>query len=44
MGLLDALSRRFFYVHKPIVGNIQLSAKLYVNLALAIADGDPQGA
>ena len=44
MELLDSLSRRFFYVHKLIVGNIQLSAKLHANLALAIADGDPQGA
>lgn len=44
MGPLDALSRRFFYVHKLVVGNIQLSAKLHANIAQAIADGDPQAA
>ena len=44
MGPLDSLSRRFFYVHKLVVGNIQLSAKLHANIAQAIADGDPQAA
>ena len=44
MEPLDSLSGRFFYVHKLIVGDIQLSAKLHANLVLAITDGDPQGA
>ena len=44
MGPLDALSRRFFYIHKLVVGNIELSAKLHADIAQAMADGDPQGA
>lgn len=44
MGPLDSLSRRFFYMHKLVVGNTGLSAKLHANIATAIADGNAQAA
>lgn len=44
MGPLDALSRRFFYVHRVTVGNSDDSAKLHAAIAMAIADGDPVAA
>lgn len=44
MGPLDALSRRFFYVHRVTVGNSDDPAKLHAAIAMAIADGDPEAA
>lgn len=44
MGPLDALSRRFFYVHRMTVGNSDDPAKLHAAIAMAIADGDPEAA
>lgn len=44
MGPLDALSRRFFYVHRVTVGNSDDSAKLHAAIAVAIADGDSEAA
>jgi DNA-binding GntR family transcriptional regulator len=43
MGPLDALSRRFFYVHR-VMGNSDDPAKLHAAIATAIADGDPEAA
>lgn len=44
MGPLDALSRRFFYVHRVTVGNSDDPARLHAAIAIAIADGDPDAA
>jgi DNA-binding GntR family transcriptional regulator len=44
IGPLDSLSRRFFYMHRYVVGNTQLSAKLHSDIAMAMADGDAQAA
>lgn len=44
MGPLDALSRRFFYVHRVTVGNSDDPAKLHAAIAMAIAEGDPAAA
>lgn len=44
MGPLDSLSRRFFYAHRVNVGNSNESARLHANIALSMAEGDPQAA
>lgn len=44
MGPLDALSRRFFHVHRLAVGNSDDPAKLHAAIAIAIAEGDPEAA
>lgn len=44
MEPLDSLSRRFSYAHDMMRDDGGLSAKLHADIALAIADGDPEKA
>ena len=40
MGLLNGLSRRFWYVHYKQTADMPLCARLHANQARAIAQGD----
>lgn len=44
MGLLQGLSRRFWYVHYKQAADLPLCARLHADQAQAIADGDPEAA
>lgn len=44
MGLMHALSRRFWYFHYKQVADLPLAARLHADVALAIAEGDETGA
>lgn len=44
MGLLQGLSRRFWYMHYKEAADLPLCARLHADQARAIADGDPDAA
>ena len=44
MGLLQGLSRRFWYMHYKEAADLPLCARLHADQARAIADGDPDDA
>jgi len=44
MGLLQGLSRRFWYVHYKQAADLPLCARLHADQARAIAEGDPEAA
>jgi len=43
-GLMNALSRRFWYVHYRETADLPHCARLHATVARCIADGDPEGA
>lgn len=44
IGLINALSRRFWYVHYKETADLPHCARLHAAVARCIADGDPEGA
>lgn len=44
IGLINALSRRFWYVHYKETADLPHCARLHAAVACCIADGDPEGA
>ena len=44
MGLMNSLSRRFWYVHYKQAADLPLTAKLHADVARGIAKGDPDEA
>lgn len=44
MGLMQALSRRFWYLHYQQAADMPVTAKLHADIARAIAKGDEAGA
>ncbi|NQU60594.1 MAG: GntR family transcriptional regulator [Rhodospirillales bacterium] len=44
IGLMNGLSRRFWYMHYKETADLPLAARLHANLARRIAEGDPDGA
>lgn len=44
MGLMNSLSRRFWYLHYQQVADLPVTAKLHADIALGIADADEEGA
>ena len=44
IGLMNALSRRFWYVHYKETADLPHCARLHAEVARCIADGDPEGA
>jgi len=44
MGLMNALSRRFWYQHYQEVADLPLAAKLHAAVAEAVAEGKPKAA
>ena len=44
MGLMNSLSRRFWYVHYKQAADLPVTAKLHADVARGIASGDPDAA
>jgi DNA-binding GntR family transcriptional regulator len=44
IGLMNGLSRRFWYMHYKETADLPLAARLHADLARRIAEGDPDGA
>jgi DNA-binding GntR family transcriptional regulator len=44
IGLMNGLSRRFWYMHYKEAADLPLAARLHAELARRIAEGDPEGA
>ena len=44
MGLMNSLSRRFWFHHYKQAADMPETAKLHADIARAIADGDERGA
>ncbi|MFM8548598.1 MAG: GntR family transcriptional regulator [Betaproteobacteria bacterium] len=44
MGLMNSLSRRFWYLHFRQAADLPVTAKLHADIARAIADGDAKAA
>ncbi len=44
MGLMNSLSRRFWYLHFRQAADLPVTAKLHADIAKAIAEGDEAGA